>query len=108
MGSAWPGQSTSEPSLSWELFARQQKPIFPSGVHLDEANPILLPNDINAVGAIINELLINGEVWVPGKGRGAIRVSIRRSGEGISLVRGRASNSVQCDRLRRVCALLTG
>lgn len=63
--------------------------MFPPSVHLDcQADPIQLPNDIAMpLALIINELLINAvKHGLPGDGRGTIRVSIRRSVEGISLV----------------------
>ncbi|PBC09455.1 PAS domain S-box protein [Mesorhizobium sp. WSM3859] len=65
------------------------KQMFPSGVHLDcEADPIQLPNDIAMpLALIINELLINAVKYgFPGDGKGTIHVSIRLSGEHISLV----------------------
>lgn len=63
--------------------------MFPPAVQLVcEADPIQLPNDIAMpLALIINELLINAVKYgLPGIGQGSIRVSIRRSGGGISLV----------------------
>jgi two-component sensor histidine kinase len=65
------------------------KQMFPPSVNLDcQADSIQLPNDIAMpLALIVNELLINAVKYgLPGSGRGIIRVSIRRSGEGISVV----------------------